>query len=86
MAYPTGLEEARAGLSQLTRVMYAVWEKMGAEIQIGKQCSLVRTRMLGGVGRVPGNWRVYQISSILLRRDDSSTMCSTSIICLYWRS
>ena len=25
------------GLSQLTRVMYAVWEKMGAEIRTGKQ-------------------------------------------------
>ena len=31
MAYPTGLEKREMGLSQLTRIMVAVGEKMGEE-------------------------------------------------------
>jgi hypothetical protein len=32
MAYPTGWRKRELGLSQLTGVMYAVGEKMGAKI------------------------------------------------------
>ena len=34
---PPGWKKRELGLSQLTRVMYAVWEKMGAENRMGKQ-------------------------------------------------
>jgi len=34
---PPGWKKRELGLSQLTGVMVAVWEKMGAEIRIGKQ-------------------------------------------------
>ena len=37
MAYPTVASERELEISQLTRVMYAVWEKMGAKIRMGKQ-------------------------------------------------
>jgi hypothetical protein len=37
MAYPTGFEKYDPTTIQLTRVMVAVWEKMGAEIRTGKQ-------------------------------------------------
>jgi len=37
MAYSTEVEERELGLSQLTRVMYAVGEKIGAEVGMGKQ-------------------------------------------------
>jgi len=36
MAYPTGFWKKELRLSQLTRVMYAVWEKMGAEDPMGQ--------------------------------------------------
>jgi len=49
-------------LPQLTRVMYAVWEKMGAEDPMGQGTRWVRTRMLGGVGRTVSNDRPYPIS------------------------
>ena len=35
MAYPTGWRKRELGLSQLTRVMYAVGEKMGAGLRGG---------------------------------------------------
>jgi hypothetical protein len=42
MAYPTGFEKRELGLSQLTRVMVAVGEKMNAVIRMEKQRRWVR--------------------------------------------
>ena len=66
MAYSTGFRKLERRLSQLTRVMYAVWEKMGAKIRMGKQHRLVQTRMLAGVVRVPGNGHPYPIYPTVL--------------------
>jgi hypothetical protein len=45
MSYLTGWRKRELGLSQLTRVMVAVAEKMGAEARMGKRPRGVRTRM-----------------------------------------
>ncbi len=66
MAYPTGLEKFELTTTQLTRVMYAVWEEIGAENRMGKQHRGVQTRMLAGVVRVPGNGQAYPIYPLFL--------------------
>ena len=56
MAYPTGCRKHELELSQLTRGMYAVGEKMGAEDGFSKDCQCRGKFQVSAIRLLVPNW------------------------------